>query len=339
MLSVRYSFSMKVVMASPFYPPESGILATYAHGLEGAFRRKGYDVRVVSFGSLHRLPGGLRHLVYFFKLLFAARAADLVLSLDTWSVGVPAYGASLLLRKKLMFRIGGDFLWEHYVERTHERVLLSELYEEERRYSLKERLIFFFTKRMLAFARTSFFNTHFQKEIWERAYELPKAKSAILENYYPEKEVSAAPREHVFVSAHRGTWYKNAGMLEKAFKNVHERNRDIVLDTERLPHAQQLERLSKAYAVIIPSISEVGSNTAIEAVSRGRPFIITADTGTGERLDECGLFVDTRSEKALEHALEEILNPVTYHALLEGIRRFNFTHTWDEMAEEILARV
>ena len=64
-------------------------------------------------------------------------------ALDTFSVAFPAVCAARLCGKKMIIRTGGDFLWEFYVERTGDLVLLRDFYNTRiGRLNFKERLIF-----------------------------------------------------------------------------------------------------------------------------------------------------------------------------------------------------
>jgi len=326
---------MKIVIATPFYPPQTGVLATYAEGLEGAFRALGHDILVVPLPSRSILG----RLVFFVRVLRALADAAFVLSLDTWSVGQPTLLAARIRRVPFVIRIGGDHLWEAYVERTGNQVRLSDFYSTAQDLSRKERVIKRALARMLTHARHVFFNTEFQRALWGKAYGLDSTHSSVLENFYPPKTETPRPERKRFLCANRPARYKNAAELASAFARVKKRHPDIELDASYVLREAQLERLAHAYAVIIPSVSEVGSNIAIEAVSHGRPFIISEDTGTKERLLECGLFIDTRSEEAMEKAIEDMLDPTVYERLSRAARTFSFTHSWDDIAREILAAV
>lgn len=327
---------MRVVIATPFYPPQTGVLATYASGIETALKKKGHDVHVVVFES--KFPPIVRHLAYVARLLRASNGASFVLSLDMWSVGVPAYMASRISGVPLTFRIGGDQLWEMFIERTGSQVTLTEFNTKPQRLSIKERFVLRLFRSMLAHARHIFFNSDFQKKLWETAYDIPSRKTSLLENYYPARENVLPATNRVFVAANRKTAYKNDHMLERVFARVQSRHPEISLDTSIVPHQEHLQRLASSYAVLIPSVSEVNSNIAIESVVRSRPFIITQDTGTKERLANYGLYIDTRSEAALEEAIETLLDPVAYDQLASKARVFSFTHSWDEIADEILVQ-
>ena len=103
---------MKVLIATPLYPPQLGGPATRTKLFEKLLPEQGIDVAVVSFGKIRRLPWGIRHGVYFFELLTRGKQCDIMLAQDAASVGLPAVIASKLLRKPLIMVIVGDFVWE-----------------------------------------------------------------------------------------------------------------------------------------------------------------------------------------------------------------------------------
>lgn len=330
---------MRIIIATPLYPPDEGILARYAEGIGGSLQRKGNDVHIVAGNSWRSMPPGLRHFVYFLKVFSALRGASFVLALDSWSTGFPAYCAARVRGVPFLVRVGGDPVWESYVARRDESVRLSDFYAGQK-LSFKEHCMFRMIRMLLRGAQCIFFNTRFQRDLWQPVYGFDASKSRLLENWYPAHEPrDASLRSHVFVSAARATRFKNMKFLERVFSQLQKEHPDIVLDTRVVPHVEQLERLRSAYAVIIPSVSEIGSNTAIEAVSVGTPFIMTDDTGTKERLSECGIFIDTRSEERFKEALERLLDPEEYKTYSENARTFSFVRTWDEISDDIVRAI
>lgn len=328
---------MKIVIATPFYPPEAGVLGMYAQGLETALRKKGHEVIVASYGNLRRLPPGIRHFALFFKIYNIIWKSDFVLALDTWSVGLPAFIAASATRTPLIVRIGGDPVWESFVERRREAVRFSEFYAAPRRLSIKERIMRAVAKMIVRDAKKLLFNTRFQKDIWQKAYGFDDAIASILENYVAPKGEQAPAQGQVFVAAGRNIFLKNRDKLDIAFARVRQKFPQAELDSRTLPQAEHLARLASSYAVIIASVSDIGPNTAIDAVIAGKPFISTEDSGAKERLDGCGLFIDTRTDTAIEAAIVKMLDPAEYQRLLANVHAFSFTHSWDEMADEILA--
>lgn len=328
---------MKIVIAAPFYPPESGVLGMYAQGLETALRKHGHEVIVCTYGNLRRLPAGVRHLALFFRIYNVIWQSDFVLALDTWSVGLPALIAASATRTPLIVRIGGDPVWESFVERRREPVRFSEFYAAPRRLSIKERLMRWVARLMVRDAKKLLFNTRFQKDIWQKAYGFDDSRAGILENFVAPKGEPTPAQGQVFVAAGRNIFLKNRDKLDIAFARVRQRFPQAELDTRSLPQTEHLARLASCYAVVIASVSDIGPNMAIDAVTAGKPFVSTEDSGAKERLDGCGLFIDTRTDAAIEAAIVKMLDPAEYQRLLANVQAFSFTHSWDEMADEIVA--
>lgn len=103
---------MKLVIATPLYPPDIGGPATYAKTLETELPKHGAAVSVVSFHSVRKFPKVIRHIFYTVKLFIASRDASVILALDPVSVGLPATLVSLLRAKPLVVKIVGDYAWE-----------------------------------------------------------------------------------------------------------------------------------------------------------------------------------------------------------------------------------
>ncbi len=327
---------MNWFIATPSLPPAVAGPAQYAEGIAAELKRRGHVIRVVAYGALERaLPPGLRHLVYALRLLPALMRSDIVLALDTWSVGFPALLLARLFRKKFMVRIGGDYLWESYVERTGKEILLSEFYLAPRPLSLKERLIRRLTKRLLTYADAVLFTTAWQRDIWHVAYRFNAARAHVLENVFPERDAEKLPRSRVFVAAGRPIRLKNLQRLKRVFKEIEKQYPDISLDTKALPPEEHRARVALSYALIVASHSEVNPNTLADAVRAGKPFIATRDTGALLRLSAIGAFIDTRDEKALARAIEELLDEKTYTAARERVRAFSYVRLWGDVVSDL----
>jgi len=108
---------MKILIATPLYPPEIGGPATYAKFLEENLPKKDFDITVLPFSEVRWLPHVIRHAVYFFKVLRRGRNADIIYALDPLGVGVPAGLAAKLLGKRFFLRIAGDRAWETAVQK------------------------------------------------------------------------------------------------------------------------------------------------------------------------------------------------------------------------------
>lgn len=103
---------MRLVVATPLYPPDLGGPATYTTFLERELPSRGITLEVVSFADVRHLPKLLSHFVYYRNVLKALRRSDAVLALDPVSVGLPAMKAAQKLKKPLFVKIVGDYAWE-----------------------------------------------------------------------------------------------------------------------------------------------------------------------------------------------------------------------------------
>jgi len=106
--------SMKILIATPLFPPDIGGPATYSRILVEELPKRGVEVKLTSFGSVRRLPKGFSHLAYFLLALWRGRDVSIIFALDPVSVGLPALFAARILRKRFFLKIVGDFAWEQY---------------------------------------------------------------------------------------------------------------------------------------------------------------------------------------------------------------------------------
>src|SRR5487761_2311315 len=102
---------MRIVIATPLYPPDSGGPATDTALLEKHLPAHGIDVDVYSFGRVRHLPRGIRHLRYAYGLWKCARTAEAIVAMDTFSVCLPAALVARVAGKRFIVRVPGDFAW------------------------------------------------------------------------------------------------------------------------------------------------------------------------------------------------------------------------------------
>ena len=124
---------MKIIIATPIYPPEIGGPSIYSQKLKEGLEKSGHLIRIVSYQGLKKYPQPLRILLYFLRLLKSSQGTDLIYGLNLVSCGLPAS----LTGKKFFLRIGGDYLWERAVEAGRTKKTLREYYQN--RKTLKEK--------------------------------------------------------------------------------------------------------------------------------------------------------------------------------------------------------
>lgn len=121
----------KVLVTTGLFPPEVGGPATYSKILFEELPKSGLKVEVVPFSRVRHFPKIIRHLFYFFVVLRAGKNADIIFAQDPVSVGVPSALAAMVLRKRFLLKIVGDYAWEQGVQRFGVGELLDAFLEKK----------------------------------------------------------------------------------------------------------------------------------------------------------------------------------------------------------------
>jgi glycosyltransferase involved in cell wall biosynthesis len=257
------------------------------------------------------------------------------------SVALPAVLAGWTLGKRMVIRTGGDFVWEAYVERTKEKVLLSDFYPpaggKPRSLSRKERMLVWLQKHVVfRLADKIVFNTAWQRDVWREPYRIPDSKTAVIENEYKQKT-----HEHrggdVFLSAWRPTAFKNIDTLEQAYAIAKKQYPEMRLEIYKdIPREELHEKMRTARALVIPSLSELGPNMAMEALSMGLPVLLTEDCGARDRLEDFVVWIDPKNPNNIAECMTELMDADAYNAVRSHLEEFTFVHTYDDIAQEFL---
>ena len=306
----------------------------YAQQLQPKLTERGHHVTFVTYAPwVRRLPFGVRHVCFALQLVPTALRADTMLGFDTMTVGMPMLLASKLTRTPYTIRIGGDFVWEQFVESTGRLVKLSNFYKTPN-IPLKQRLEIFLTKYVTRGAAALVFNSVWQRDLWLPIYRFDKTKSHVVENLYPPRQPGQRPEKRTFVAAGRAIKLKQEPLLKEVFATLQHKYPDVELDLAPLPPAEHQARVARSYALVLSSVSDVSPNVVIDALTYGKPFVCTADTGIRERLENTGLFVDTSSAQALVDAIESLLDPKVYADVAARVQSFTLVRTWDDVAHD-----
>ncbi|HEY4504996.1 MAG TPA: glycosyltransferase [Candidatus Paceibacterota bacterium] len=172
--------SLRITIASPLAPGSNTVSTRYASELTKELKTLGHKVNMATFSN--RLPTGLRHFWFFLRLVFTT--ADFIIALDNYSVAWPSLWVGKLARRKVIIRIGGDFLWESYVNRTGNLVPLSSFYQTVKILNLKEKVIKSLTQFVYTHANKIVFSTEWQRNITLDAYNINANKIHIITNAY-----------------------------------------------------------------------------------------------------------------------------------------------------------
>jgi len=328
---------MNILLCTGIFPPQIGGPSQYVKNLRDEWQRQGHSVKVLTYKLEKILPTGIRHLLFFMRTVASLWKKDFVIALDTYSVGFPAVLVAKLFGKKVLIRTGGDFLWESYVERTGDMVLLRKFYENcLSKFNLKEKIIFRITKWTLRSVSALIFSSAWQRDIWMPAYSLDEKKCHVVENFYGEKTTSVAPDGKIFVAGSRKLKLKNTDRLNRAFAQAKESEGGLTLDFSQVEYGKFFEKISHSYAVIAVSISEVSPNMILDSIRAGKPFIVTREVGIYDRLKNIGIFVDPEDEEDIKNKILFLADLANYEMYKRKVESFSFTHTWKEICSEII---
>src|SRR3989344_9043203 len=102
----------RILLVTPLFPPDIGGPATHAVFIERELVDRGHKVTRCYFGKYKHYPYIIRHITFFFVILFKGFRSDTIYALDPLGVGLPSAIVSLILRKHFVQRIAGDRAWE-----------------------------------------------------------------------------------------------------------------------------------------------------------------------------------------------------------------------------------
>ncbi|MEK9184788.1 MAG: glycosyltransferase [Patescibacteria group bacterium] len=328
---------MKILIVTGIYPPNIGGPAQYAKNLKEIWQKNGNKVKVLSYKFEKWLPIIIRHKLFFLRTLFSLKGVDFVFGLDTFSTAWPALCAAKIWNKKMIIRTGGDFLWEGYVERTGDLVLLKNFYGISReKWNIKEQIIFKLIRWTLRSVDILMFSTEWQRNIFVPAYEIDINKTRIVENYYGEKLLSNEPKGKNFIAGGRPLKGKNSDRVKLAFEKAKIVNPKLIYDDTTTSHNRFIEKIQNSYAVILASLSDISPNTILDAIRCNKPFILTCECGLSDKLKDIAVFVDPENVDDITEKILWLSDSTNYEEYKNKIKAFNFTHSWEEIGKEII---
>ena len=337
---------MKLVIATPLYPPEIGGPATYAKLLAEGLPKKDIKVELVKFSEVCHLPKLIRHFVYYRRVLHAARGADVVIALDPVSVGLPAMKAAKKAGKPFVVKIVGDYAWEQGRQRFGVTQNLDE-FVKTKQTSLCVCLLQAIQTRVAWSATRVIVPSEYLKDIvaaWGTSTSfgtgIPREKIEVIYNAVSLSPlgmilpvVTALPRPLAMAAGRLVPWKHIDGIIdavahlrregsqtsltivgdgpEKSRLAAHaeKKIRENYVFTGALSHADTLATMKSADAFVLNSSYEGLSHLLIEAQALGIPTVATRVGGNPEVITdgEDGLLVPAGDTSALARSLARLL--------------------------------
>ena len=301
---------MKLVIATPLYPPEIGGPATYAKLLFEGLPSKGIEIELVKFSEVRHLPKIVRHYAYYRRVLTAARRADAVLALDPVSVGLPAMWAAKKARKPFVVKIVGDYAWEQGTQRFGIKQSLDEFVHTKKDVPFLVRILRRIQIRVAATATRIIVPSEYLKGI-VTAWSIPEEKITVIYNgveipiHLPVHQKKDG--EFLIVSSGRRVPWKGFEAIERVAKG-HTNWRTVIVSG--LSRDEALGLVKAADVFVLNSLYEGFPHALVEAMTLGTPVIATNIGGNRTLVahGETGLLVSPSDDFSLLDALTNVAN-------------------------------
>ncbi len=328
---------MKLVVATPLYPPEPGGPATYAALLAAELPGRGIDVSLARFSAVRRYPKVIRHIAYFFMLLAKGRNADAILALDPVSTGLPAALAARVLGKTFFVKIVGDYAWEQGVQRFNVQVGLDD-FSRTSHVPIPVGMLRDIERWVALRAKKILVPSEYLKRI-VASWPLPSERIEVVHNAVSIQDIgkvpdaiSALPRPLVVSVGRLVPWKGMKGLID-AMESVretlpaslaiigsgpeqehlsswaHKKLGASAVLAGTLSHEDTLAALKGADALVLNTSYEGLSHLLIEALALGVPIITTPVGGNTELIwhGKNGILVPQGDSAALVEAIQAVL--------------------------------
>lgn len=349
----------KLIVASGTYPPEISGQATFVANFK-IFLPDDFQVGVITYGDADFIDESIliikrnfwRYFNYWRWLRCQAKEAEIIYAQDLVSSGLPA---ALAKRKhnRLYVRVGGDFLWEKMVNNRRQSVPLSRYYSQSKNTTEKFYLLVY--RFVLSRCDKIIFNTAWQRDLYIKFFSLTESKTAVIPNPLPTPELNSIPGEEI-IFAGRFILLKNIQRLIEAFKQIKTKKKLVIIGEgplkaelvkltkddcriiikDKMSQEDLRQRVAGSYFFVLPSLSELNPNAALEALALGKPVILTQETGLPAELKKFFISVDPLSVESIKSGLEYLLNETNYKIQLEKIKRSLPKHDWSMVIKQHL---
>lgn len=346
--------SKRILIAAGIYPPDPGGPALHAKKQFEYLQSKNIPVCMIALRDYRRMPFGMRHLVYAWKLFRAARNSDIVYAHDAIGVGLPALFAARLRRNKMIVRIGGDIPWERSAERGKTDHSLAEWYGAGMH---RRNLLYMLSRFVLNRVDALIVPSPLLADLYAAAYGIRRRIIHVVPNPVSEREsVNVSHHPHTIIFASRLVAYKNLRFVIESLAQVLPEYPEVefhILGDG--PEKRNLEELAKKTSVsdriiflgqvsqdevlketyqcsmgIAPAFTEFNPNYILACLSMGKPFLVSRENGFPFSVPEEFLF-DPRNHKEFESRLRWMLSEIGYGEAQKILESIDFHMTWDDV--------
>ncbi|MFQ6049619.1 MAG: glycosyltransferase family 4 protein [Candidatus Paceibacterales bacterium] len=356
---------MRLLLATPIYPPEIGGPAQYVKNLGERLKEKGIETKVVSYNNLKKYPQPFRFFFYFLNLFKKTKNSQIIYAFNLIGCGLPTFICSKLFRKKFIIRLGGDFLWERAVESGHSKKPLREYYEQPK--NIKEKFWLYIMKTIINSTDKIVFTSVFQKEIYQKYFGIREEKTVIIPNPFPEVTLASyqpPTANYQILYAGRLIKLKNLDILIEVFSKIIKKTNlpltlkiigegperenlelsiknlgleDKVIIEKPLSHSELLKEIQKSCLGILLSLTEISPNFALECIKLAKPILLTKETGIFEDFKDYLIFINPQDKKNIKEKIIYLLDEKNYQDYIERIKKISTNYSWNNVIKKHLS--
>jgi len=101
-------------------------------------------------------------------------------------------------------------------------------------------------------------------------------------------------------------------------------------------HEEFMQKIAHCYATILVSLGDISPNMILDSIRYNKPFILTTENGLMDRIKDIAVVADPKNEDDIRDKVLWLCEKNNYDSQVKKVKDFNFTHTWKEIADEII---
>jgi glycosyltransferase involved in cell wall biosynthesis len=256
---------MRIILATPIYPPEIGGPATYTKELATRLA-KAEQITVVTYADEAKVVEGTKLVLvaksqgvfsrltqFFFTLLREGKNAQVIYVQNAVAAGLPAALAGMLLRKPVVLKFVGDEAWERATQAGKTKKNLAEFLASGEG-GIKATIFISIQRYVLNHVSAVVPPSQFLGEILETYYGVPPEKVMVNYNAFegaPAASEPAARKAHQIASVGRLVSWKHVDGIIRALKIVKNAYPDATLVVAGTgPEESNLKKLAQELGLV-----------------------------------------------------------------------------------------
>lgn len=306
-------------------------------------------------------PKYIQWILYIFYTVWFSFNAHIVYAFDPTSAGLPACVCAKIFFKPFFIRIGGDPIWERDAEEGRVFLSLDQYYGKGLYKAYPQHILFLLIRSVLNAANVVvLYNENF-KNFYTTYYGIDPSKIHIIKNPVFRRRVNSIPpfNDPVILFAGRFVKYKNLDFVIHAFDSVRkitQKGKLVIIGRgpekeslfalknrlesgkyieflDSLPQHELFKKIESVHIAIGPALSEFNPNFILEALSFGKPVLISRGHGLSVELDDRFVF-DPSNMQMLIDKIIYFFDIQNYQGAVSYIQTLPLEQTWDSVTSK-----